>query len=296
MQGQVIGAACSLAGQHVGCRYGPDYLQDMLLASSRLKGNVNWCGTVRESALLSHKSESSHKSKYEEVSRYCRRLRDTVAEVASRPGLPIIVGGDHSCAIGTWSGVAKRCQGPIGLLWVDAHLDSHTPNTSPSGAIHGMPLAVLLGHGDSKLLKLLPRKPLISPQHTVVVGVRSYEQGERDLLSALNVTVITIGELKKNPYQVLMKAYRKVASSPYGFGISVDMDAIDPKDAPAVSVPEPGGIAGKDLVHWFQSAAELTMTKRLKALEITEYNPKFDSGHKTSRLLMDLMHAFLAKQ
>ena len=289
MQGQVVGAACSRAGQHEGCRYGPDYLQDMLLASSRLKGKVNWCGTVRESALLSHESQ------YDEVSRYCRRLRDTVADVASRPGLPIIVGGDHSCAIGTWSGVAKCSRGPIGLLWVDAHLDSHTPDTSPSGAIHGMPLAVLLGHGDSKLLKLLPRTPLVCPKHTVVVGVRSYEQGEMDLLSTLGITVITIEELKKNPYQVLMKAYRKVASSPHGFGISVDMDAIDPNDAPAVSVPEPGGILGKDLVHWFKRAAELTMTQRLKALEITEYNPKLDTGHKTSRLLVDLMQPFLTK-
>ncbi|PCJ20910.1 MAG: arginase [Gammaproteobacteria bacterium] len=287
MQGQVIGAACSLAGQHVGCRYGPDYLQDMLLASSRLKGKVTWCGTVRESALL------QHETKYDEVSRYCRRLRDTVASVAARPGLPIIVGGDHSCAIGTWCGIAKQCLGPMGLLWVDAHLDSHTPGTSASGAIHGMPLAVLLGHGDAKLLKLLPRKPLINPRHTVVVGVRSYEPAELDLLNQLGVTVITIDALKKNPYQVLMKAYRKVASCAYGFGISIDLDAIDPEDAPAVSVPEPGGIAGKDIVHWFQRAANLALTKRLKALEITEYNPNFDKGHKTSRLLMDIMQPFL---
>lgn len=287
MQGQVIGAACSLAGQHVGCRYGPDYLQDMLFASSRLKGKINWCGTVRESQLMLHETE------YDEVSRYCRRLRDTVAGVAGKPGLPIVVGGDHSCAIGTWSGIAKRSQGPIGLLWVDAHLDSHTPKTSISGAIHGMPLAVLLGQGDSKLLKLLPRKPLVCPQHTVVVGVRSYEQRELDLLRGLNVTVITIDALKKNPYQVLMKAYRKVASAAYGFGISVDMDAIDPRDAPAVSVPEPGGIAGKDLVHVFNRAAELALTKRLKALEITEYNPSLDRGHKTSRLLVDLMQPFI---
>lgn len=287
MQGHVIGAACSKAGKHIGCRYGPDHIRDVLLASSRLRGRIDWRGTVRESHLPLRQGQ------FEEVSQYCRRLKELVSEVAEQSGLPIIVGGDHSCAIGTWAAIGSRCNGPMGLFWVDAHLDSHTPMTSHSGAIHGMPLAVLLGYGESKLLELLPRRPLISPKHTVVVGARSYEPEEMALLRKLNVMVVDMAALQKDPRNILVQAVKRVSANPSGFGISIDLDAFDPQDAPAVSVPEPGGIRAKDVVKMLNQVSHMSLAKKLKALEITEFNPQFDRGEKTSHLLVDLIQACL---
>lgn len=212
----------------------------------------------------------------------CQQLAHQVKHL--RQGyFPVVIGGDHSCAIGTWSGMTQG-KPPIGLLWIDAHFDSHTPATSVSKRIHGMPLAVLLGHGDKELM--LQHRAVIDPRYTVVFGVRSYETGEPELMQQLNVRYYTMLEIKQRGLNIcLREAWYYVASCPQGFGVSLDLDGIDPSFAPAVSVPEPKGLYFPTLLK----TLKLLPKRKLKALEIVEFNPFCQGNRRTLAILSALI-------
>jgi arginase len=213
--------------------------------------------------------------------------------VVAREGRFAVIGGDHSCAIGTWSGVAhaRRTFGPIGLVWIDAHMDSHTPETSHSGALHGMPLACLLGRGEARLTQLMTRSPKLVAAHTCVVGARSFEPEEAALLDELGVRVIARSELKTLALRdAIGEAVAIAASAPGGFGITIDLDVIDPVDAPGVGSPEPGGIPAQQLID---ALAPIRHHPALLGVEIAEYNPFRDRGDKTADLVIHLMSTLL---
>src|SRR3990167_1639328 len=191
----------------------------------------------------------------------CVRLINTelseCTEAAKVEGkFPIIIGGDHSCAIGTWSGIASayQSQGPIGLLWFDAHMDAHTFETSESHNIHGMPVAVLLGKGDARLTSIKMKTPKILPENLCLLGVRSYEQSERDFLDSQKVRIFYQKEIEKKGFLPVFQAARQhVLQNTVGYGISIDLDGIDPLDAPGVGVPAPQGVRKEDLYAAFQT-------------------------------------------
>src|SRR5665213_879539 len=163
-----------------------------------------------------------------------------------------VVGGDHSCAIGTWSGVydAMHHLGDIGLIWIDAHMDSHTPETTPTNHIHGMPLACLLGYGYPTLTGVLHAAPKFKPENVCLIGVRSYEKGEAALLKHLNVRVFFMEEVQERGFEVVLaEAVQHVNQHTIGYGITLDIDAVDPLEAPGVDVPEPEGIHVKALCN-----------------------------------------------
>lgn len=222
------------------------------------------------------------------VSRLAHRLATAVTDVAAAGRLPIVVGGDHSSAIGTWRGVKRASRGPIGLVWIDAHLDCHLPATTPSGALHGMPLAVLLGHGDPRLTN---DAMMFSPEHVAVVGARSFEPDEAALLTSLGVRVFPHVEVERRGLMaVLHDAYAIAQTGTVGFGISIDLDAIDPRDAPGVSTPVAGGLRAAEVV-----AALRTLERGvpLVGLEIAELNPLNDAYGRTVALAGELIHAVL---
>lgn len=217
-------------------------------------------------------------------------LATRVHDVARREQIAVI-GGDHSCAIGTWSGVrlAMPAHERLGLLWIDAHMDSHTPDTSPSGALHGMPLAVLLGTGPKSLVEIGGVAPKLSAPAVCLVGVRNFEPAEAELLHAHGVRVFAMEEIRRRGMQaVLREALERVRSTSERFGVSIDLDAIDPSDAPAVGTPEAGGIAGKDLVAAMRGLAG---EPRLAGVEIAEFNPTRDADGRTAELIGELIAA-----
>jgi arginase len=168
--------------------------------------------------------------------RLCADVRDALADGA----LPIVVGGDHSCAIGTWSGVHSFLgAGPApGLLWLDAQMDSHTPETTYSGAIHGMPLACLLGVGDKRLVEVGGAGPKLRPEHTVLLGVRSYELEEAELLQRLGVREMAAPELSRRGFETCFaEALDIVHRAACGFGIRIDLDVFEPRRVPGVGRP-----------------------------------------------------------
>ncbi|ATJ87526.1 arginase [Ralstonia solanacearum] len=288
----LIGAAIGCGAQDDGCRDGPRALLQAG-ALQRLQTSDTHGGLVHgiELATPAGHSRSARLAALPGVAGFSRALADATAHSVHEGHVPVVIGGDHSCAIGTWSGVASalRPAGPLGLIWIDAHLDSHTPQTSDSGAIHGMPLAALLGHGPRELTQVREAGPKLLPQHVVVIGARSYEPAERALIDRLGVRVIDAGEVARGGLRAVMAdAIRIVTADTAAFGVTLDLDAFDPAVAPGVGSPEPGGLTGQDMT---QALAACARDARFAAFELVEYNPRHDKGGITARLALDLLSA-----
>jgi arginase len=225
------------------------------------------------------------------------RIAREVSEVIEAGRFPVVLGGDHSCAIGTWSGAAAAlgAKGPLGLVWVDAHMDSHTRATSWTGMPHGMPLAALLGYGEAKAAAARSASTVaqgqLDPRQVALVGVRSHEPEEAALLGRLGVRVFDQQAVNaRGVGAVLGEAVSIARGAAGGYGISVDLDAVDPGDAPGVGTPVPGGVPGRELAAALGACCG---DARFVALEIVEYNPHRDVGDRTARLVEDLVAATL---
>jgi arginase len=282
---RIIGAASGIGAQDRACEDGPvAFHRSQAWHELEHHPLIDWGKTL-------FAPQGDHASITGRIAALCRNLADEVALALRAGEFPVVIGGDHSVAIGTWSGVARAIAEPIGLLWIDAHLDSHTPETSYSGAIHGMPLACLLGRGDKRLLNIGLEGTQISAAHTVVLGPRSYEPEELEFLQGMQVRIIDSDEILRRGFAACLdEAIAIVASAPAGFGVTLDLDAIDPRLAPGVGSPEPDGLVVHDAVEAMRRIGGLP---GLKALEIVEYNPDRDRHGTTARLISDLIGELL---
>ena len=282
---RIIGAASGLGALERGCEDGPGAFRrspaGRALARHPL---IAWGRTLLA-------PDTAGGASVARIADVCRRLADAVGETLTEEAFPLVIGGDHSIAIGTWSGVARFAGAPVGLLWIDAHLDSHTPETTHSGAIHGMPLACLLGRGDQRLLDMGLRGAQLDPRHTVVLGPRSWEPEEAALLAHMGVRVICRDEIgERGLADCLAEAAAIMTAAPRGFGITIDLDAFDPAAAPGVGSPEPGGLRACELRGGLQ---RLAVIPGLRALELAEYNPNRDRNGLTAKLIRNLIEDML---
>ena len=228
------------------------------------------------------------------IADFSNRLAKKVRSSLTNGKFPVIVGGDHSCAIGTWSGIKAQMTGSLGLLWLDAHMDSHTSETTESGAVHGMPLASLLGYGDRRLTEVAGPIGKLNPQHVALMGIRSFEAGEETLLKNLGVRIFSDEEIKTRGFQICFQdALAIVQNGTQGFGMSLDLDGFDPRLVPAVGSPVRGGFTPKEVLRAFSTASRLDT---FSALEIVEYNPFKDLDWKTFYLICDLIEAALGER
>lgn len=285
----LIGFASGVAANNPDCALGPWYLYYHPSLFAKLDFATHWQTIVQSSA------GQSGRDALPVVEQNLLELGQKVLTAIEQSQTFCVIGGDHSCAIGTWSAVAfsMRARGDIGLIWIDAHMDSHTPATSESQNIHGMPVAHLLGHGEPSLCQLFDAWPKLKPENICLVGIRSYQAGEAQLLERLGVKVFFMKEVQARGIDsVLREAQAYVSKNTCGFGISIDMDGIDPEDAPGVGCREPGGIEGKALVN---ALAQHVPKEALLALEISEYNPLRDHDAKSAQLLVELLGAVYTK-
>jgi arginase len=223
------------------------------------------------------------------VSKLCALLASAVADACRHGRLPCVLGGDHSCAGGTWTGVARTLKGSLGLLWIDAHMDSHTPGTSHTGRLHGMPLAWLLGEDDDPLYGLA--SGVLLPEHVCIVGVRSFEREEAARLERLGVRVFHFEEVVRRGLEaVLAEALGIVTAGTERFGVSIDLDVITPEEVPHVGTPVAGGLASGALARALQPIAT---HPALAAVELVEYSPKLDRDGRSARVAVDLLAAAL---
>ena len=286
---RLIGAGWGIGARDTHCDMGPTALRAGRLARSLRESGlrVDWGAIVSGDAHAPADAAAA-------VSGLCARLAGEVDSAMREDCLPVVLGGDHTCAIGTWGAVRRRLQssGPLGLIWIDAHLDSHVPHTTPSGALHGMPMACLLGHGDPRLAQLFGELPTLDPAHVCLLGARSFEPEEAALLMQLGVRVFGMQELRRRGLAaVFAEALSIVQSGTAGFGVSIDLDALDPEDAPGVGTPAAQGMRGRELAAVF---TQLRGNPLLQAMEIAELNPILDEGGLTAGHVVSLLDAALA--
>jgi len=283
----LIGVASTLGCPKPGCEQSPAQLIQLGLTDSlKLNGiTAYWQKIIQP---------SQQGSATASVAELCRELSDQVEAQLLHNQFFSVIGGDHSCAIGTWNGVQRARHGkPFGLIWVDAHMDSHTPHSSYSGALHGMPLACLLGFGEAELTNISEpataiKRPTLQAEHLCLLGVRSYEAEEAELLENLGVRVFYMTEIEQRGMKAVMAEALEIANRAGDFGVSIDLDALDPQLAPGVSIPEPGGLKLSDLNELLKPLAK---TPGFIGMEIAEFNPLFDQQHQTARLISAILAA-----
>ncbi|MDF1757946.1 MAG: arginase [Legionellaceae bacterium] len=281
----LVGYASGIAANNIDCSLGPWYFYYHQHLFQNLDLDVEW-KTIVEATSVGRGMDVMPL-----VIEIVTKLGNAVLPLAKSAEPFCVIGGDHSSAIGTWSAVAhaNRSKGDIGLVWIDAHMDCHTPHTSETKNIHGMPLAHLLGEGSTEFINLFEEIPALKPENVCLVGIRSYESGEQKTLEKLGVNVFYMDDVKKHGVtNVLAKAYSLVSKSTCGVGISLDLDGIDPSDAPGVGCPEPGGIDGLELV---QGLKAMVSDVDILGMEIVEYNPIEDINGKTVKLALELFNA-----
>lgn len=285
----LIPYSCGAGAGDDDCASGPEALKKWDLVKALHAHDI-------ESAWVEGLAEDKNPANNTEiVTKHCIDIRDKVKEVLQAGGFPVTIGGDHSMAIGTWTGVADSLHSrrKLGLIWVDAHMDAHTAQTSPSGNRHGMPISYLLGLGDDALADITGRSPVIVPHQLCLVGVRSFEKGEAALLKKLGARVFMMDEVRERGLDVVMLEAAKIASAhTAGFGISVDVDAFDPTIAPGTGTTEKHGLMRREFIQ----VARNTLSgykESLLALEIAEYNPHKDKGHITAKLIADIISSIL---
>lgn len=253
-------------------------------------------GTVTASA-PELATEGDQSAKFlDEIHEVCLRTRDRVAESLATGAFPLILGGDHSISAGSVAGVARHFQGAgerIGLIWVDAHSDMNTPETTPSGNIHGMSLATLLGRGHPQMLELFGDGPALRPENVSIVGARSIDVSEAQWVRDSGIRVFTMTEVDERGIgEVIDEAIARASEGTAGMHVSFDLDAIDPQLAPGVGTPVPGGLTYRE-AHLI--CEKSSRSGSLLSMDMVELNPVLDLENKTARLAVGLVASALGK-
>jgi arginase len=243
---------------------------------------------TEESSTLRYKSA---------ILRACDELRVEVERSLAGGQTPVILGGDHSLGIGSVSGASNhfhRRGESIGLIWFDAHGDFNTPETTPSGNVHGMSLAVLHGRGDRDLASLGGRAPKMQPRHTVLLGVRDLDPQERDLLRGSGITVFTIREIdERGMRDVVREALGIAGAGTAGIHLSFDLDVVDPEDAPGTGTPVDGGISYREAHLAMEMIGDLA---EIVSVDLVELNPLLDQRNATGVLAVELIESLFGKR
>jgi len=227
----------------------------------------------------------------------CEQLRLEVERALGDGRMPLVLGGDHSIAIGSVAGTSNHFarQGEnIGLVWFDAHGDANTPETTPSGNIHGMSLAVAMGVGDPDLVNLGGRSPKVLPRNTVLIGIRDLDAGERETLKKSGVTVYTMRDVdERGMRDVVDEAIRIAGDNTAGIHLSFDLDVVDPEDAPGTGTPVWGGITYREAHLAMEMLAERA---QIVAIDLVEVNPVLDTQNMTGIFAAELAQSLLGKR
>ncbi|HEU5459565.1 MAG TPA: arginase [Pyrinomonadaceae bacterium] len=241
--------------------------------------------------------EEGEKLKYvREISIACEALAAEVEAILTADQLPLVVGGDHSIAIGSFAGAAsyfKKREQTLGLIWFDAHADMNTPDSTPSGNIHGMPLATLLGYGTPELVNVAGFAPKLDPRLLAHVGARDIDPGERELIKKLGIRFFTMREIDERGISACMDDAIAIASGgTAGYAVTFDVDALDPGDAPGSGTLVRGGLTYREAHLGMEKIAE---AGGMRALEIVEINTALDVNNKTAELGVELILSALGK-
>ena len=296
---RLIGAPMDLGAGRRGVDMGPSALRVAELGSRlrELGYAVEDFGDVRVK-LPEQQEAGDSKLKYKgPILDTCTELAVAVEQALDDGCVPIVLGGDHSVAIGSTAGLGahlKKKKQTMGLIWFDAHGDMNTPETTPSGNIHGMALAIALGLGDPDLTGIGGFRPKVDPSRAVIVGPRSIDDGERTVIQQAGVTVFTMREIDERGMRTVMEDALRIANAgTAALHVSFDMDCIDPAYAPGTGTTVPGGITYREAHLAMEMVSD---SGKLAALDLMEVNPVLDEHNQTANLAVELLLSALGKR
>jgi arginase len=227
----------------------------------------------------------------------CRRVAAFVEKAAIQGKAPLVLGGDHSVAIGTVSGMSRFLRAKrqsLGLIWIDAHADMNTPRTSPSGNVNGMPLACVIGLGPHSLTHIYGPPPKVAARNVALVGVREVDQLEKPHVRNSGVRAFTMRDIDERGLRAIMEEAVQIASSgTAGFHVSLDMDSVDPREAPGVGTPVRGGITYREAHLLMELICD---SGKMTSMDVVEVNPVIDEHNRTAVLAVELVMSAMGKR
>ena len=296
---RVIGVPLDLGQSRRGVDMGPSAVRVAgLEARLEAVGHIVEDGGNVAVAIPEQKKEGAAHAKYlKEITATCTKSAELVMKTLEAGKVPLVLGGDHSVAAGTVAGVAefyRKQNQKIGLIWIDAHSDMNTPETSPSGNVHGMPLAAIMGLGPDELGNIFDFSPKIHPENCVLVGIRDVDAHEKENIRSAGVEVFTMRDIDERGMRAVMEeALRMAGRGTAGYHVSLDMDWIDPEDAPGVGTPVWGGATYREA----HLAMEIISDHgRMLSMEIVEVNPVIDEHNQTADLAVELALSAFGKK
>jgi len=296
---RVIGVPLDLGQSRRGVDMGPSAVRVAGL-DARLEalGHIVEDGGNVAVAMAEQKKEGDPHAKYlKEITATCTKHAELVLKTLEAGKVPLALGGDHSVAAGTVAGVAefyRRQNQKIGLIWIDAHTDVNTPDSSPSGNVHGMPLAAIMGLGPPELADIFGFSPKVSAENCVLVGVRDIDAIEREHVHRAGIKVLTMRDIDERGMRTVMEeALHMAGRGTAGYHVSLDMDWVDPEDAPGVGTPVRGGATYREAHLAMEIIAD---HGRLLSFEIVEVNPVIDEHNQTADLAVELALSAFGKK
>jgi arginase len=296
---QILGVPLDLGQRRRGVDMGPSAVRaaGLNVALRSLGHQVEDAGNIHVK-IAEMQPYGDRRAKYlNEIAEACQEVAHHIYRTMESGRFPVSLGGDHSIAIGTQAGVSKfyRDRGKsLGCLWIDAHADMNTPETSPSGNVHGMPFASSLGFGPEALTKIMGYAPKLRAPNCVLIGTRNLDARERGLVKKSKVRVFTMRDIDERGMRAVMEKSLAVATrGTAGFVVSFDMDAVDPSEAPGVGTPVRGGITFREAHLAMEMIAD---SGKMLALELVEINPIIDLHNKTAILGVGLVSSALGKK
>jgi len=288
---KILGVPLDLGQTRRGVDMGPSALRAAAL-QARLRG----LGLLVEDAgnvpvvIPETRNQGASTARYlKEIADVCQGTAKRVSKFLEQGWLPLVLGGDHSIAVGSVAGVSGHYRGQrksVGLIWLDAHADMNTPETSPSGNVHGMPLAALVGLGPNPLAALLDKRPIVDPRRVALVGVRRVDARERENLRQAGVHFFTMRDIDEQGMRKVMEQAIGIASRrTAGFHASLDMDFVDPAEAPGVGTPCAGGATYREAHLAMEMVAD---SGKMRSFEVVEVNPILDTANRTASLAVEL--------
>lgn len=297
MNVKIIGAPMDLGASRRGTDMGPSAMRVARLGPriERLGHAVEDLGNIYSPTVETKTAKHTSLLYADEIIRVCETLARKVEKVVAAGDFPLVLGGDHSVAMGTVGGVARgNATGRTGIIWVDAHGDFNTTDTSPSGNIHGMPLASICGIGDPKLTHIGEVNPKVRPENVVIVGLRDVDHEEGQLLKKAGVTTFTMREIDERGMRRVMEDALHIACNGVShLHVSFDADALDPDEAPGVGTPVPGGLTYREAHLAMEMCAEIP---HFKSMEIVELNPLMDVRNTTGELMVGIACSAMGKR
>jgi arginase len=297
---RIIGAPLDLGAGHRGVDMGPSAFRVAGIheAVRHLGIGVEDFGDI-EAHVAETRDPGNPRLKYlKEIRATCITLRNVVTRTMDEDVIPVVLGGDHSIAMGTIAGVSRhfrRKREKAGLVWFDAHADANTADTSPTGNIHGMPMAVCLGLGAKELLSIHDaRGPMIEGERAAIIGLRSVDLKERANVAQVGIGAFTMRHIDERGMRSVMEAaIQRALNGTSGIHVSIDLDAVDPEEAPGVGTPSPGGIGYREMHLALEMLAD---TDRVCSVELVEVNPVLDRANQTAKLGVELLCSLLGKK